>query len=212
MTKAPRICLRESRNRELFLLVLVDDQGNLSERKTSVVIFLSSLACRLHAEKRDSSLEQIRSAFSHSDDLRRLATFSCKKIFPNSSFGLSDPHLPPQAGGLLKSALQEPVLPLPPTSQWDPPRAVLLPPAGRALPPQGNWCRTSIWETNYQPRCATEEILRAGSVPPSPAADGFRGCFDPWPSLSNKYHRSRGNTIIRSRQAGPFVGEFVADD
>ena len=121
VTKAPRICLRESRNRELFLLVLVDDQGNLSERKTSVVIFLSSLACPLHEEKRDSSLEQIRSAFSHSDDLRRLATFSCKKIFPNQGFGLSDPHLPPQAGGLLKSALQEPVLPLPPTSQWDPP-------------------------------------------------------------------------------------------
>ena len=137
---------------------------------------------------------------------------AAKKSFPTLRFGLSDPHLPPQAGGLLKSALQEPVLPLPPTSQWDPPRAVLLPPAGRALPPQGNWCRTSIWETNYRPRCATEEILRAGSVPPSPAADGFRGCFDPWPSLSNKYHRSRGNTIIRSRQAGPFVGEFVADD
>ena len=38
----------------------------------------------LRDEKRDSSLEQIRSAFSHSDDLRRLATFSCKKIFPNS--------------------------------------------------------------------------------------------------------------------------------
>ena len=37
-------------------------------------------------------------------------------------------------------------------------------------------------------------------------ADGFRGCFDPWPSLSNKYHRSRGNTIIRSRQGRPFVG------
>ena len=37
VTKAPRICLRESRNRELFLLVLVDDQGNLSEEaKTSV--------------------------------------------------------------------------------------------------------------------------------------------------------------------------------
>ena len=47
--------------------------------------FLSSLACWLHEGKRDSSLEQIRSAFSHSDDLRRLATFSCKKIFPNSS-------------------------------------------------------------------------------------------------------------------------------
>ena len=37
-------------------------------------LFLSSLGCRLHDEKRDS--EQIRSAFSHSDDLRRLATFS----------------------------------------------------------------------------------------------------------------------------------------
>ena len=74
---------------------------------------------RLHDEKRDS--EQIRSAFSHSDDLRRLATFSTLQknlLFTRSSkqglVGLSDPHLPPQAAGLLKSALREPVLPLPP--------------------------------------------------------------------------------------------------
>ena len=55
----------------------------------------------LHDEKRDS--EQIRSAFSHSDDLRRLATFSTLQknlLFTRSSkqgLGLSDPHLPPQA-------------------------------------------------------------------------------------------------------------------
>ena len=128
MTKAPRICLRESRNRELFLLVLVDDQGNLSERKTSVVIFLSSLACPLHEEKRDSSLEQIRSAFSGSDDLRRLATFTSNlqkiPLFTSKQAGggvlglarvwieRSSSSWPPgrRRSGLLKSALDsEPV-------------------------------------------------------------------------------------------------------
>ena len=44
--------------------------------------------CRLHDEKRDS--EQIRSAFSHSDDLRRLPTFSAlpkNLLFTRSSKG-----------------------------------------------------------------------------------------------------------------------------
>ena len=105
VTKAPRICLRESRNRELFLLVLVDDQGNLSEEaKTSVGLVSLELHLlppkflplpqqswwleRLHDEKRDS--EQIRSAFSHSDDLRRLPTFSAlpkNLLFTRSSKG-----------------------------------------------------------------------------------------------------------------------------
>ena len=107
-------------------MVLVDDQGNLSERKTSVVIFLSSLACRLHEEKRDSSLEQIRSAFSGSDDLRRLATFTSLQKIPlftskqaGGGGGLarvwierSSSSWPPgrRRSGLLKSALDsEPV-------------------------------------------------------------------------------------------------------
>ena len=124
---------------ESLPLVLVDEQEICQREKHLLAldscrrIFLqispkfprAGLAAPLRDEKRDSSLEQIRSAFSHSDDLRRLATFSCKKIssFPTR---LSDPHLPPQAGGLLKSALQEPVLPLPPTSQWDPPTTRLF--------------------------------------------------------------------------------------
>ena len=152
----------------------------------------------------------------------------CKKtlqLFTRSRkqgwFGLSDPHLPPQAAGrLLKSALREPVLPLPSTRGPDQVvRRSKLPPAGRTPSPRR--------ETGAQPafgkliirgrgRGATDtsenEILRARVCSAFTCSDGFGGCFDPWPSLSNKYHRSRGNTIIRSRQARPFVGEFVADD
>ena len=110
-------------------LVLVDEQEICQREKHLLAldscrrIFLqispkfprAGLAAPLRDEKRDSSLEQIRSAFSHSDDLRRLATFTspCKKIrFSRASkqaggggglglgFGLSDPHLlGPQVDG-----------------------------------------------------------------------------------------------------------------
>ena len=176
----------------------------------------------MHDEKRDS--EQIRSAFSHSDDLRRLATFSTLQknlLFTRSSkqgFGLSDPHLPPQAAGLLKSALREPVLPLP-RCQWDPRAdqvALATSRGARTLPRRETGAQPAFGKLIIRGRALPTLVRRMKFcahefVPPSPA-DGFGGCFDPWPSLSNKYHRSRGNTIIRSRQAGPFVGEFVADD
>ena len=127
---------------ESLPLVLVDEQEICQREKHLLAldsclprIFLqispkfprAGLAAPLRDEKRDSSLEQIRSAFSGSDDLRRLATFtSLQKIplFTSSQAGggvlglarvwieRSSSSWPPgrRRSGLLKSALDsEPV-------------------------------------------------------------------------------------------------------
>ena len=115
--------------------------------------------------------------------------------------------------GLLKSALDsEPVFRRQlPHSQRDA-RADQVVPAStshraRSAPAgeTGAGPATCLWETNHRGyRRGDQE--KNGISSAFTCADGFRGCFDPWPSLSNKYHRSRGNTIIRSRQGRPFVG------
>ena len=183
----------------------------------------------LRDEKRDSSLEQIRSAFSRSDDLRRLAIFTSLQKIPlftskqaKGGGGLarvwierSSSSWPPgrRRSGLLKSALDsEPVFRRQlPHSQRDA-RADQVVPAStshraRSAPAgeTGAGPATCLWETNHRGyRRGDQE--KNGISSAFTCADGFRGCFDPWPSLSNKYHRSRGNTIIRSRQGRPFVG------
>ena len=228
---------------ESLPLVLVDEQEICQREKHLLAldscrcIFLqislkfprAGLAAPLRDEKRDSSLEQIRSAFSRSDDLRRLATFTSNlqknPLFTSKQAGgggglarvwieRSSSSWPPgrRRSGLLKSALDsEPVFRRQlPHSQRDA-RADQVVPAS----------------TSHQARSAPAGETGAGPVPAFgkliiaatgddqeengissafTCADGFRGCFDPWPSLSNKYHRSRGNTIIRSRQGRPFVG------
>ena len=106
----------------------------------------SPVAC--NDEKRDS--EQIRSAFSHSDDLRRLATFSCKKIFPNSSVWIERSSSSP-------SGRRSPEIRFAGTSSSSSsvgstrgPGGASYLPRGAHTAPQGNWCTTSIWESNYQ--------------------------------------------------------------
>ena len=117
----------------------------------------SPVAC--NDEKRDS--EQIRSAFSHSDDLRRLATFSCKKIFPNSSVWIERSSSSPPGrrspeirfAGTSSSSSSV-------GSTRGPGGASYLP-RGAHTAPQGNWCSTStIWESNYQALPTTPRRMR----------------------------------------------------
>ena len=128
----------------------------------------------LRDEKRDSSLEQIRSAFSGSDDLRRLATFTSLQKIPlftskqaGGGLGLarvwierSSSSWPPgrRRSGLLKSALDsEPVFRRQlPHSQRDA-RADQVVPAStshqaRSAPAgeTGAGPATCLWETNHR--------------------------------------------------------------
>ena len=129
----------------------------------------------LRDEKRDSSLEQIRSAFSRSDDLRRLATFTSLQknpLFTSEQAGggggglarvrieRSSSSWPPgrRRSGLLKSALDsEPVFRRQlPHSQRDA-RADQVVPAStshraRSAPAgeTGAGPATCLWETNHR--------------------------------------------------------------
>ena len=96
MARDPRICLRKPQQRALRWFWSMSRKfvrgRNICWRWTRVVAssskFLPSsrelVLLPLRDEKRDSSLEQIRSAFSRSDDLRRLATFT--SLQKNSAF------------------------------------------------------------------------------------------------------------------------------
>ena len=174
MARDPRICLRKPQQRAFRWFWSMSRKfvrgRNICWRWTRVVAssskFLPSsrelVLLPLRDEKRDSSLEQIRSAFSGSDDLRRLATFNCKKIFPNSRVWIerSSSSWPPgrRRSGLLKSALDsEPVFRRQlPHSQRDA-RADQVVPAStshqaRSAPAgeTGAGPATCLWETNHR--------------------------------------------------------------
>ena len=152
----------------------------------------------------------------HSPACKKIRFSRASKQEDSQGFGLSDPHLlGPQVDGapvswnplwtrnqffvvsfLTLSGMHA-------RTRW----CQLLPPTGRALPPRGKLVQDLQPAFGKLIIAATGEDQEENEISSAfTCADGFRGCFDPWPSLSNKYHRSRGNTIIRSRQGRPFVG------
>ena len=186
MARDPRICLRKPQQRAFRWFWSMSRkfvrERNICWRWTRVVAssskFLPSsrelVLLPLRDEKRDSSLEQIRSAFSGSDDLRRLATFTSLQKIPlftskqaGGGLGLarvwierSSSSWPPgrRRSGLLKSALDsEPVFRRQlPHSQRDA-RADQVVPAStshqaRSAPAgeTGAGPATCLWETNHR--------------------------------------------------------------
>ena len=121
----------------------------------------SPVAC--NDEKRDS--EQIRSAFSHSDDLRRLATFS---TLPKNLFSRDRARVRIERSSSSPSGRRSPEIRFAGTSSSSSsvgstrgPGGASYLPRGAHTAPQGNWCSTStIWESNYQALPTTPRRMR----------------------------------------------------